>query len=71
MLHSFTINSGFVAGVNTLTFAVFDGGSPAAVRLDNVVLTATAVPDAATWTLMIAGFAMVGATLRRRTALTA
>jgi len=75
VLHSFTIGSGFVAGINTLTFAVYDGGSPAAVRLDNAVLTATAtvtaVPDAATWTLMIAGFGMVGATLRRRAVATA
>lgn len=75
VLHSFTISSGFVAGINTLSFAVFDGGSPAAVRLDNALLTAdplaVGVPEAATWAMMIAGFGLVGAAMRRRVALAA
>lgn len=44
------------------------GGCPAglAVRLDSV-----AVPEPATWGLMIVGFGLVGATMRRRTTVAA
>lgn len=74
-LHSFTISSGFVSGINTLTFGVYDGGSPAAVRADALVLTANpvagAVPEAATWTMLVAGFGLVGAGARRRRAIAA
>jgi hypothetical protein len=39
--------------------------------VDNVVLTgATVVPEPSTWALMIAGFGLAGAALRRRAALT-
>lgn len=34
--------------------------------LDNVVLNAGAVPEPATWTMMIGGFGMVGGAMRRR-----
>ncbi len=63
---NFTIGSGFVAGVNTLTFTALNSGAgPTGV---NVVVsgTADAVPEAATWTMMIAGFGLVGLGLRRR-----
>ncbi len=63
---NFTINSGFVAGVNTLTFAALNSGAgPTGV---NVVVsgTAAAVPEAATWVMMVAGFGLVGSSLRRR-----
>lgn len=67
-LHSFTITSGFTGGVNTLGVFVTDTGSPAAVRLDNLVLTADrAVPEPATWAMMVGGFGLVGAAVRRRT----
>jgi hypothetical protein len=69
VLHAFNITSGFIAGVNTLSFVNFDAGSPAAVRLDNAVLTANAidgVPEAATWVMLIAGFGLTGAVMRRR-----
>lgn len=66
VLHAFSITSGFVSGVNTLSFVNFDSGSPAAVRLDNAVLTANAVPEAATWVMLIAGFGLTGAVMRRR-----
>jgi hypothetical protein len=61
----FTIGSGFVAGVNTLTFAALNSGAgPTGV---NVVVSGTAaVPEAATWVMMVAGFGLVGAGLRRR-----
>ena len=69
-LHAFSLNSGFVAGLNTLTIAVADSGPPAAFRLDGLVASANlavpTIPEPAAWALMIAGFAMVGATMRRR-----
>jgi hypothetical protein len=66
VLHAFSITSGFIAGVNTLSFVNFDAGSPAAVRLDNAVLTANPVPEAATWVMLIAGFGLTGVVMRRR-----
>jgi len=65
VLHAFTITSGFIDGVNTLSFVNFDAGSPAAVRVDNAILTAS-VPEAATWAMLIAGFGLTGAAMRRR-----
>lgn len=35
-LHAYSINTGFVAGLNTLTVAVADSGSPAAARIDGI-----------------------------------
>jgi len=67
VLHSFTIASGFTAGINTLSILGFDTGSPAAVRFDGLVLTADrAVPEPATWAMMVVGFGLVGAAVRRR-----
>jgi hypothetical protein len=66
-LHHFTINSGFQAGVNHLDFVVLDTGPPTALRVDNLAGTATAaVPEPASWALMIIGFGGVGAALRNR-----
>jgi hypothetical protein len=36
--------------------------------IDQVMLTSTAVPESSTWTMLVAGFAMVGAAMRRRKA---
>lgn len=63
-------------GMKTLTasaagtaYAVYGGvgvqGS--SVYTDNFTFTSTAVPEAATWTMMIAGFGLAGTALRRRT----
>ncbi len=63
----FTLGSGFVAGVNTLTFATLNsGGGPTGANVD---LTGTAsVPEPAMWGLMVVGFGMIGAATRRRSA---
>lgn len=61
----------FNADVNTLTFVVRNFGTydnsqnPAGLRVE-VIGTADAVPEASVWTLMIAGFAMVGFAVRHR-----
>jgi hypothetical protein len=57
------------SGPTTLTFSFVD--VPAFYTLDNVQVTAAAVPEPASWALMIGGFFGLGATLRgarRRTA---
>jgi hypothetical protein len=69
---NFSLNSGFVAGINTLDFVVVDASAPTALRVDNLAGTAElrvggAVPEPATWAMMICGFGAVGASLRRRT----
>jgi hypothetical protein len=67
-LSAFTINSGFVAGVNSLDFVVFNGSGPTALRVE---MTGSAnpvpVPLPATASLLMLGLAMLGfATLRNR-----
>lgn len=69
-LVNFSFNSGFVAGVNTLDFSVSDFGAPTALRVDDLVGTAdvvNAIPEPASWALMILGFGAVGSAMRVRT----
>ena len=60
----------FVSGLNTLSFVLHNQGGPEAFQVAGLTVTAEAlpsvVPEPATWGLMIAGFAMTGATMRRR-----
>ena len=57
--------AGFVAGVNTLSFDVLNsGGGPTGLQVD--LGGTAAVPEPATWGLMLAGFGMVGFAARRR-----
>jgi hypothetical protein len=67
---TFSANSGFVAGSNTLTFTVRNfaqsTGNPSGLRVEFLQSAVTAVPEPAAWALMIGGFAAVGAASRRR-----
>lgn len=69
-LNGFSINSGFVSGLNTLDFVVQELGSGTGLRVDNLTGRATAlddaIPEPATWALMIAGFGLAGIALRSR-----
>jgi hypothetical protein len=59
----------FQAGTNTLAFRVInysqDGGNPSGLRVEFTGAT-VGVPEPASWALMIGGFGMAGAMLRRR-----
>ena len=63
---NFNINSGFIAGVNTLTFTALNSGAGPTGLNVLVSGTATAVPEPATWGLLLVGFGMVGVAARRR-----
>jgi hypothetical protein len=66
--YSFDVSADVVTGGNTLTFTEVDDLSFLNEGLDNVSLTAS-VPEPATWSVMLLGLGVVGATLRgaRRT----
>ena len=49
----------------TISNGAFDGINPS---IDFFLIGSSAVPEPATWALMLAGFGLVGATLRRRSA---
>ena len=66
----FTQNFSFVADGSTqlLSFLAIGTpyGQPPIVLLDGVSVQVAAVPEAATWTMLIAGFGLVGVAARRR-----
>ena len=52
------------SGASTvLTFTDLNNGSPYGAALDNVAIS---VPEPATWAMLISGFGVLGAALRRR-----
>jgi hypothetical protein len=62
---SFSINSGFISGVNTLDFIVKDDGAPSALRVDSLVgtvspLTTSGVPEPVSALLLIGGAGLLG-----------
>lgn len=61
---AFGINSGFVSGLNTLTFEVHDFGAVQGLRVSNLI--GTAVPEPASWAMMVLGFGAVASQVRRR-----
>jgi hypothetical protein len=61
---AFGTNGGFVSGTNTLTFQVTDYGVISGLRVSDLV--GTAVPEPATWAMLIVGFGLVAGQIRRR-----
>jgi hypothetical protein len=68
---SFGALTGFVAGDNTLSFTVRNfaqtSGNPSGLRVEFLDSNVNAVPEPATWAMMIGGFGLIGAAARRRT----
>ena len=66
----FGTSSGFVSGLNTLTFTVenigFAGSNPTGLNVDFLASNVSAVPEPSTWLMMILGFAGVGFLRYRR-----
>lgn len=65
-----TSNNFFAAGLNTLSFVLHNQGGPEAFQVSGLTVTAAplaaAVPEPASWALMLVGFGMTGAAVRRR-----
>jgi len=70
---SFSAGTGFIGGLNTLSFRLLNlaqaNGNPSGLRVEILSSAYEPVPEPASWTMMIAGFGMVGTILRRRTAM--
>lgn len=73
-LTPFTLTSGFVSGVNTFDVRVQDFGGPTAFRIDSIAGSAAlagsggpgAIPEPATWAMMLLGFFGMGTAIRSR-----
>jgi hypothetical protein len=68
--HDFSASSGFAAGQNTLEFIVTNdhqgSGNPTGLRVEFGQSSVSAVPEPATYGMLLGGLALVGAVARRR-----
>jgi len=70
-LHPFSAPAGsglFLEGLNTLSFTTTDFGRPSAVLVTNLQGFTSAVPEPASWAMMIGGFGMVAGSMRAKRA---
>ena len=67
---SFAASSGFVAGLNVLSFVVTNvaqsSGNPTGLRAEFLTSSVTAVPEPETYAMLLAGLGLMGAVVRRR-----
>jgi hypothetical protein len=61
---AFGTEDNFLMGENKLTFRVTDYGVVTGLRVSNLI--GTAVPEPATWAMLIVGFGLVASQIRRR-----
>jgi hypothetical protein len=70
--HNFTLDSGFVAGVNVLDFFVIDVGEITGLAVQDLALrgdvASSGAPEPAGWAMLIGGLGAMGSLLRRRRA---
>lgn len=68
----FAASSGFISGFNVLEFLVRNerqsSGNPTGLRVEFQTSSINAVPEPASWAMLIAGFGLIGAAARRRRA---
>ena len=67
-LTTFQADTNFVAGVNKLSFMLYNKDGPEGFRISDLAVSATAgtVPEPETWILLTTGFSMIGFSTRRR-----
>jgi hypothetical protein len=67
---NFASNGGFVAGLNKLTFktrnAAGSGNNPTGFRVEFLTNSIEVLPEPGSWAMMIAGFGLIGMSLRQR-----
>ena len=65
--YDFTLNSGFVSGVNTIDFVIYNDALPTALRVEMSGQTGSAVPEPASMITLAAGaLGMLGFRMRKR-----
>lgn len=67
---AFSATDGFIDGLNTLSITVRNlrqaSGNPSGLRVEFTASDILALPEPGSWTMMIAGFGMIGFAMRRQ-----